>query len=98
MKTATGLVLIPIGAVLAFAVKGHPGFLNIQVVGWILMIIGVIGIAIPRSGYGWLRRQVVTRRGPGPPGRRGQPEALPGLHRDQPGRGQHRRLLRCRSG
>jgi hypothetical protein len=64
MKTATGLTLIAIGAVLAFAVNGHPGFLNLQVVGWIIMIIGVAGLAIPRRGYGWLRRQVVMRRGP----------------------------------
>jgi Domain of unknown function (DUF6458) len=64
MKTATGLTLIAIGAVLAFAVNGHPWFLNLQIVGWIIMVIGVIGLVIPRSGYGWLRRQVVTRRGP----------------------------------
>jgi hypothetical protein len=65
MKTATGLTLIAVGAVLAFAVRGHPSFLNIQIVGWILMVLGAIGMAIPRSGYGWLRRQVVTRRTPG---------------------------------
>jgi hypothetical protein len=64
MKTATGLTLIAIGAVLAFAVNGHPWFLNLQIAGWIIMVIGVIGLSIPRSGYGWLRRQVVTRRGP----------------------------------
>jgi hypothetical protein len=64
MKTATGLTLIALGAVLAFAVNGHPGFLNLQVCGWIIMIVGVAGLAIPRRGYGWLRRQVVMRRGP----------------------------------
>jgi Domain of unknown function (DUF6458) len=64
MKTATGLFLIALGAVLAFAVNGHPWFLNLQVVGWILMIIGVIGMVIPRRGYGWLRRQMVVRRTP----------------------------------
>ncbi len=64
MKTATGLTLIALGAVLAFAVNGHPRFLNLQVVGWIVMIIGLIGLVVPRSGYGWLRRQVVLRRGP----------------------------------
>lgn len=64
MKTATGLTLIALGAVLAFAVNGHPWFLNLQVVGWILMVIGVIGLVVPRRGYGWLRRQVVPRRGP----------------------------------
>jgi hypothetical protein len=64
MKIATGLTLIAIGAVLAFAVKGHPWFLNLQVCGWIIMAVGVAGLAIPRSGYGWLRRQMVIRRGP----------------------------------
>jgi hypothetical protein len=64
MKTASGLTLIALGAVLAFAVNGHPSFLNLQVVGWILMLIGLIGMFIPRSGYGWLRRQIVVRRGP----------------------------------
>jgi hypothetical protein len=62
MKTATGLTLIAIGAVLAFAVNGHPWFLNLQVVGVILMVIGVIGLVVPRRGYGWLRRQMVVRR------------------------------------
>jgi hypothetical protein len=57
VKTATGLTLIAIGAVLAFAVHGHPWFLNLQVCGWIIMVIGVIGLAVPRSGFGWLRRQ-----------------------------------------
>ena len=33
MRTATGLTLIAFGAILAFAVKGHPSWLNIQVVG-----------------------------------------------------------------
>jgi hypothetical protein len=64
MKTATGLVAIAIGAIFAFAVNGHPGFLNLQVVGWIIMLLGIAGLVIPRRGYGWLRRQVVLRRGP----------------------------------
>jgi hypothetical protein len=63
MKTATGLTVIALGAVLAFAVNGHPWFLNLQIVGWILMAVGVIGLVIPRRGYGWLRRQMVVRRG-----------------------------------
>lgn len=64
MKTATGLVAIAIGAVFAFAVNGHPWFLNLQVVGWIIMLLGVAGLVLPRRGYGWLRRQVVLRRDP----------------------------------
>jgi hypothetical protein len=62
MKTATGLFLIALGAVLAFAVNGHPWFINLQVVGWILMVLGAIGLAMPRRGYGWLRRQMVVKR------------------------------------
>src|SRR5262249_5877368 len=65
MRTATGLSLIAFGAILAFAVQGHPSWLNIQVVGWIIMLTGVVGMAIPRRGYGWLRRRMVLRRGPG---------------------------------
>jgi hypothetical protein len=57
--------LIAFGAILAFAVQGHPSWLNIQVVGWVIMLTGVAGMAIPRRGYGWLRRRMVLRRGPG---------------------------------
>ena len=65
MRTATGLFLIALGAILAFAVQGHPSWLNIQVVGWVIILTGVAGMAIPRRGYGWLRRRMVLRRGPG---------------------------------
>lgn len=64
MKTATGLTLVAIGAILAFAVRGHPSFLNIQVVGWVIILTGIAGMFIPRRGYGWLRRRMVVRRGP----------------------------------
>ena len=64
MRTATGLALIAVGAILAFAVSGHPSFLNIQVAGWVLMLTGVAGMLIPARSYGWLRRQVVLRRSP----------------------------------
>src|SRR5258705_13733513 len=62
MRTATGLALIAIGAILAFAVRTSPSFLNLQVVGWILILTGVAGLVVPRRGYGWLRRRGVVRR------------------------------------
>ena len=61
MKTATGLALVAIGAILAFAVTGHPGWLNVQAAGWVLMLVGLAGMFIPRRGYGWLKRRVVRR-------------------------------------
>ncbi len=63
MRTATGLALVAIGAILAFAVTSHPSFLNLQVAGWVIMLTGIAGMVIPRRGYGWLRRRVVVRRG-----------------------------------
>ena len=65
MRTASGLLLVALGAILAFAVRGHPTWLNIQVVGWVIMLTGVAGMMLPRRGYGWLRRRMVLRRGPG---------------------------------
>jgi len=62
MKTATGLTLVAIGAILAFAVTAHPRFLNLQVAGWVIMLIGLAGIFVPRRGYGWVRNRVVVRR------------------------------------
>jgi Domain of unknown function (DUF6458) len=62
MRTATGLALIAIGAILAFAITASPSFLNLQVAGWILILTGVAGMLVPRRGYGWLRRRVVVRR------------------------------------
>jgi hypothetical protein len=73
MRTATGLALVAIGAILAFAVTAHPSFLNLQVAGWVIMLTGVAGMAIPRRGYGWLRRRVVVRRPPAAPAISGPP-------------------------
>jgi hypothetical protein len=61
MKTGAGLALVAIGAILAFAVTGHPGWLNVQAAGWVLMVVGLAGMFIPRRGYGWLKRRVVRR-------------------------------------
>jgi hypothetical protein len=61
MKTATSLALVAIGAILAFAITRSPSFLNLQVVGWVLILTGGIGAIIPRRGSGWLRRSVVVR-------------------------------------
>jgi len=61
MKTATSLGLVAVGAIFAFAITRSPAFLNLQVVGWVLMLTGGAGAIIPRRGSGWLRRRVVVR-------------------------------------
>lgn len=76
MKTGAGLGLVAIGAILAFAVTAHPSGLNVQAAGWVLIVIGLAGMFVPRRGYGWLRRRMVI------PGRvatgRGRRGAVPG--------------------
>ncbi|HET9893836.1 MAG TPA: DUF6458 family protein [Streptosporangiaceae bacterium] len=68
MRNATGLTLIALGAVLAFAVNGHPPGLNIQVVGWVIMITGGAGMLVPDSRYAAVRRRIVRKRtGPAGP-------------------------------
>jgi hypothetical protein len=64
MKSATALTLLAIGAVFAFAVTAHPWFLNLQVLGWVLMLTGIVGLVIPRRGKGWLRRSVLVKGSP----------------------------------
>lgn len=62
MKTATGLTVIAIGAILAFAVTTSPGFLSLHAVGWILMATGGAGILLTPRSQDWLRRRIVIRR------------------------------------
>lgn len=62
MRTATSLTLLALGAILAFAVNGHPSWLNVQVVGWVIMLTGAAGMLIPNSSYAAVRRRIVRRR------------------------------------
>jgi hypothetical protein len=70
MKTGMGLVLIGIGAILAFAVTTNTSVFNLHTAGYVIMIIGILGIAIPRRGYGWVGRRVFLRRTRWRPGNR----------------------------
>ena len=81
MKIGSGLALICVGAILAFAVTANTSFFNLHTAGWVLMIIGVIGIALPKSTYGWLGRRVVRRTYPS--GRVEQYPAQPYVARTQ---------------
>jgi hypothetical protein len=63
MKTGAGLAFIAVGAILAFAIHGSPGWVNVHTVGWVLMLVGLVGMLLPRRTYGWLGRRMTVRRG-----------------------------------
>jgi hypothetical protein len=46
MQIGTSLFLIAVGAILAFAVNADISGLDIAVVGWILMAVGVVGLIL----------------------------------------------------
>jgi hypothetical protein len=62
MKTGAGLALIAVGAILAFAVNSTPSWLNLHTVGWVLMLVGLVGLVLPKSTYGWIGRRMQVRR------------------------------------
>jgi hypothetical protein len=62
MKTGAGLALICVGAILAFAVTGNTSVFNIHTAGWVLMLIGLIGLLLPGRTYGWMGRRLQVRR------------------------------------
>ena len=46
MKTGVGLALIAVGAILAFAVNATVSGVDIHAIGWILLIVGIVGAAL----------------------------------------------------
>ena len=58
MRLGTGIVLIALGAILAFAVRVQLSGLDLQVVGWILMIVGALGIVLELAIWGPRQRRV----------------------------------------
>jgi hypothetical protein len=61
MRTGASLAFICVGAILAFAVTTNTSVFNLHTAGWVIMIIGVIGLVVPRRTYGWLGRRMVRR-------------------------------------
>lgn len=62
MGIGAGVLLIAIGAILAFAVDFEVSGLDISVIGWILMVAGVIGLILVVAVWGPRRR--AAARGP----------------------------------
>lgn len=72
MGIGVSLFLIAVGAILTFALNVHVGGVNMDVVGWILMVVGALGLIVTMFIWGGRRRSgpttyVEERRDVGPP-------------------------------
>ena len=74
MGLPVSLILIAVGAILAFAVHQDPGAaVDIDVVGWILMLVGLLSIVLSMlfwqswAGPGYWSRRRATYVDDGPP-------------------------------
>ncbi len=59
MGIGGSIFLIALGAILAFAVNANVGFLDLNVVGWVLMLAGLVGLIITMWFWRGRRRTVV---------------------------------------
>ena len=75
MRLGTAIVLLALGAILAFALRVDLSGIDLQLVGWILMIVGALGIVLELAVWG--PRTVVgsptARATPPPPPRSSAP-------------------------
>lgn len=58
MRLGTGIVLLALGAILTFALDVDVSGVDLQVVGWILMIVGALGIVLELAVWGPRQRRV----------------------------------------
>jgi hypothetical protein len=61
-KVATGLTLIIIGAILAFAVTTNTSVFNLHVAGFVFILAGLAAMLIPQKNYAAVSKRLVTRR------------------------------------
>jgi hypothetical protein len=62
MGIGGSIFLLAVGAILAFAVNAHISGIDINIIGWILMAAGLIGLIITLWYWNSRRRTVVTRQ------------------------------------
>jgi Domain of unknown function (DUF6458) len=67
MGIGGSIFLIALGAIFAFAVEADLGWLNLTVVGWVLMLAGVAGLLA--TLYFWSSRRRTVDAAPAPEGR-----------------------------
>lgn len=59
MRLGTGIVLMALGAILAFAVHVQLSGVDLRVVGWILLLVGALGVVLELAVWAPRRRRVV---------------------------------------
>lgn len=80
MRLGTAIVLLALGAILTFALRVDVSGIDLQVVGWILMIVGALGIVLELAVWAPRSRRQVSRTeehgtpAPGAPVRRSTTE------------------------
>ena len=61
MRLGTAILLLALGAILTFALQVDVNGIDLQVVGWILMIVGALGIVLEVAVWGPRSRRRVTQ-------------------------------------
>jgi hypothetical protein len=56
----TSIFMIALGAIITFALDIRIGWLDLDVVGWVLMVAGVIGLLVTLTLFSGRRRTVVS--------------------------------------
>ena len=59
MRLGTGIFLLAVGAILVFAIDVQVSGVDLDVVGWILMAVGALGVLIELAVWAPRRRRVV---------------------------------------
>ncbi len=61
MGIGGSIFLMAVGAIIAFGVHAQVGFLDLSVVGWVLMVAGFAGVILTLWLWSGRRRQTVTQ-------------------------------------
>jgi Domain of unknown function (DUF6458) len=62
MRYGMGLLLIGAGAILAFAVTTNTDVFNLHTAGYVLILVGILAMVLPRQSAGWVGRRLFVRR------------------------------------
>ncbi len=60
MGIGASIFMIAVGAIITFALDIRVGWLDLDVVGWVLIVAGVLGLVITMMVWNGRRRTVVT--------------------------------------